>query len=432
MFKKKNIFSNLISLLKNKEVRKKMLFTFFIFIIYRYGCSLTIPGIDKETFSITSDSIFAIMNMMGGGSLSRFSVFALGVSPYITASIIIQLLAMDIVPSFSDWKNEGEKGRKKTDRATRYLALILAIVQGWSITYGFDKQYGILGDGATYRTYVFVIATLVAGTMLLIWLADMITLKGIGNGLSMLIFAGIVSELPATFYGNFANTVLAAEGTSQLTQGIIHFVGFAVLYLLLIFFVTIIECGEKRITIQNSQSIGYTGTTVSYLPIKVNPAGVIPVIFAQSLITAPQVIISFFNTDLYKTLSDNLSLTSFGGLALYGGLTFLFTFFYTDMIMDSDDLSDNLKKQNSFIPGIRPGKDTSKYLHAKISQTAFIGGLFITLLAVLPYALAHFATVTSTTALGGTGIIVCVGVVLETLNTIQSVQIDNKYAVGWF
>lgn len=429
--KKKNIFSTLIELLKNKAVRNKILFTLFIFVIYRYGCALTIPGIDKTNFTIGTDSVFSIMNLLGGGSLARFSIFALGISPYITAGIVIQLLSMDVIPSLSDWRNEGEKGRKKTERVTRFLTLFLAVIQALSITYGFDKQYGILGTGATYRTYIYVCSTLVAGTMLLTWLGDMITLKGIGNGISMLIFAGIISELPATFYANFHNTILIAED-SMLAQGIVHFAGFVILYLFLILIVTLVECSEKRIIMHNSQALSNTGSTVSYLPVKVNPAGVIPVIFAQSLITAPQIIISFFNTDLYTKLSTVLSLNTVLGLCLYGGLTFLFTFIYTEMVMNPEDMADNLKKQNSFIPTVRPGKDTERYLRRVIYQTAFVGGVILTVLAVLPYVLAQFATVTSTTALGGTGLIVCVGVVLETLNSIESVQIENKYSTGWF
>lgn len=417
--------------IKNKEIRKRILFTLLVFAIYRYGCTLTVPGVDKSTYSITSDSMFAIMNMMGGGALSRFSVFALGVSPYITAGIIIQLLAMDIVPCLSDWRKDGERGRKKTEQVTRYLTLVLAIVQGISITYGFDKQYGILGANATIRTYIFIVTMLVTGTMLITWLGDQITLHGIGNGMSMLIFAGIVSELPSTFFGNFYNTVMRAIGTDSLTQGIIHFAGFVILYLLLIFVITFVECGEKRIPIKNSTSSFNDGSNMSYFPIKVNPAGVIPVIFAQSLITAPQIIISFFNQSLYQKLATKLALNTPLGLGLYAFLTFVFTFIYTDMMMDPDEVSENLKKSGTFFLNVRPGKDTAKYLHNVCYRTCLIGAIVLTVIAALPYVLAMFATVTSTTALGGTGIIVCVGVALETLEALKTMQIEHKYETGW-
>lgn len=426
------MFKTLKNLLKNREVRKRILFTLLIFAIYRYGCLLTLPGIDKDAVSITSDSVFSVMNMLGGGALSNFSIFALGVGPYITSSIIIQLLSMDVVPAFSDWKNEGEKGRKKTERATRYLALVLAIVQGISITYGFDKQYHILGDAATYRTYVFVVAMLVAGTMLVTWLGDQITLKGIGNGMSMIIFAGIVAELPSKFYANFSTTVLAGiAANSQIAQGIIHFVIYVLIYLFLVLMVTMIESAERRITIQNANGKFSSGSAASYLPIKLNPAGVIPVIFAQSLITAPQVIVSFFNYEMYQKMNTTLSLSTWLGLGVYCLLTFLFTFMYTDMIMDPEEVADNLKKNGSYIPNVRPGKDTERYVALYTRRTALIGAISLTAIAALPYLLAHFATVTNTMALGGTGIIVCVGVAIETVYMMEAMQTENKYDTGF-
>lgn len=228
------MFRKIGKILANREVRKRILFTLAVFVIYRYGCLLTIPGIDKEALSISSDSVFSIMNLLGGGALANFSVFALGVSPYITSSIIIQLLSMDVVPAFSDWREEGERGRKKTERATRYLALVLAVIQGWSITYGFNVQYQILPD-ATCKTYIFIITVLAAGTMLITWLGDQITLKGIGNGMSMLIFAGIIAELPSKFFSNYSVTVLLGRENGQLAQGIFHFALFVLIYLFLIF-----------------------------------------------------------------------------------------------------------------------------------------------------------------------------------------------------
>lgn len=424
------MFRKFFDMIKNKEVRKRILFTLLIFIVYRFGCTLTIPGIDKTGFTITSDSVLSLMNLMGGGALAQFSIFALGVSPYITSSIVIQLLSMDVIPSLSEWRKDGEKGRKKIERATRFLSVVLAIIQGWSITYGFDKQYGILGAGATFRSYIFVIGMLVTGTMIISWLGDQISIKGVGNGMSMIIFAGIVSDLPNTFTGNYVNTVYSAIGTDHLAQGILHFTGFILLYLLIILVVTCIECGEKRISIHNSQTLS-NGSTMTYLPVKINPAGVIPVIFAQTIMTVPQVIISFFNTDLYQKMGSVLSLKSGSGLAIYGFLIFLFTFLYTDIIMDPEEISSNLKKQGSFIPGVRPGKDTEKHLRKVIYRTATIGAVILTALGLLPYILSMFATVTDTTALGGTGIIVCVGVAMETINALETMQIKNRYSTGW-
>lgn len=424
------MFKKIGKILANREVRKRILFTLAVFVVYRYGCLLTIPGIDKEALSISSDSVFSVMNLLGGGALANFSVFALGVSPYITSSIIIQLLSMDVVPALSDWREEGERGRKKTERATRYLALVLAVIQGWPITYGFNVQYQILPD-ATYKTYIFIVTVLAAGTMLITWLGDQITLKGIGNGMSMLIFAGIIAELPSKFFSNYSVTVLLGRENGQLAQGIFHFALFVLIYLFLIFMVTLIESAERRITIQNSNSKFSTGSKASYLPVKINVAGVIPVIFAQSLITAPQIIVSFFNTSLYEKMNTALSLSKPLGLCIYGVLTFLFAFIYTDMIMNPEEVSKNLKQNGSYIPGVRPGKDTEDYLKIYIRRTVLIGAVALTAIAMLPYILSHFTTVTNTAALGGTGIIVCVGVAIETITMLETLQAENKYDTGF-
>lgn len=424
MFKK---FKNIIF---NREVQKKIGFTVFIFMVYRLGCILTVPGVNKDLLSISSDSIFSIMNLFSGGSLANFSIFALGVGPFITSSIVTELLS-DVIPVLSEWKEEGEKGRKKAERLNRYFGCVLAIVQGWSITYAFNHQYGLISD-PSISSYMYIIVMLVAGTTAISWLADQITLRGIGNGMSMIIFAGIVAELPNTFIGNFNATITSAIGTDSLTQGVVHFVGFTVLYLLLVLGVVCVESAEKRIPIMASAKLS-NGTTSSYMPIKVNPAGVIPIIFAQSIITVPQTVISFFNQDLYTKVSSVLSFGSWSGIAIYCALTFLMTFFYTSVVLDKEDLAANFKKQGFFIPGVHTGKDTEKALSLAINRTTLVGAVALTVMAGLPYILAQFASVTSTAALGGTGIIVAVGVAIETINGISTLQMENRYErIGWF
>ena len=285
------MFKKFKEILKNKEVQKKLLFTILIFAVYRYGCTLTVPGINKESVKISTDSVFAIMNLIGGGALNNFSIFALGVGPFITASIIVELMA-GVIPYLEDIKEEGEKGRKKIERISRFLALFLAIIQGWSIVYGFNAQYHIMTDTGIL-SYAFIITILVGGTMAVSWLADMITVHGIGNGMSMLIFVGIVSSLPNTFYGNFSRAVLGSAETGQLAQGIFHFICFVLIYLVLILGVVVIESAEKRIHIMSSNGRMSNGSTSSFMPVKLNSAGVIPIIFAQSIITVPQMIVSF-------------------------------------------------------------------------------------------------------------------------------------------
>lgn len=424
------MFKKFKEILKNKEVRKKLLFTILIFAVYRYGCTLTVPGINKESVKISTDSVFAIMNLIGGGALNNFSIFALGVGPFITASIIVELMA-GVIPYLEDIKEEGEKGRKKIERISRFLALFLAIIQGWSIVYGFNAQYHIMTDTGIL-SYAFIITILVGGTMAVSWLADMITVHGIGNGMSMLIFAGIVSSLPNTFYGNFSRAVLGSAETGQLAQGIFHFICFVLIYLALILGVVVIESAEKRIHIMSSNGRMSNGSTSSFMPVKLNSAGVIPIIFAQSIITVPQMIVSFANYDVYQKMNAFLSFGSATGIAVYGVLTFLMAFFYTSVVLDTEEISERFKKEGFFIPNIRPGKDTEKYLNIVINRTTLIGAVFITVMAVLPYVLALFSTVTSTAALGGTGVIVAVGVLIETMANLESIQTENKYNTAWF
>lgn len=424
------MFKKFKEILKNKEVQKKLLFTILIFAVYRYGCTLTVPGINKESVKISTDSVFAIMNLIGGGALNNFSIFALGVGPFITASIIVELMA-GVIPYLEDIKEEGEKGRKKIERISRFLALFLAIIQGWSIVYGFNAQYHIMTDTGIL-SYAFIITILVGGTMAVSWLADMITVHGIGNGMSMLIFAGIVSSLPNTFYGNFSRAVLGSAETGQLAQGIFHFICFVLIYLALILGVVVIESAEKRIHIMSSNGRMSNGSTSSFMPVKLNSAGVIPIIFAQSIITVPQMILSFANYDVYQKMNAFLSFGSATGIAVYGVLTFLMAFFYTSVVLDTEEISERFKKEGFFIPNIRPGKDTEKYLNIVINRTTLIGAVFITVMAVLPYVLALFSTVTSTAALGGTGVIVAVGVLIETMANLESIQTENKYNTAWF
>lgn len=424
------MFKKFKEILKNKEVQKKLLFTILIFAVYRYGCTLTVPGINKESVKISTDSVFAIMNLIGGGALNNFSIFALGVGPFITASIIVELMA-GVIPYLEDIKEEGEKGRKKIERISRFLALFLAIIQGWSIVYGFNAQYHIMTDTGIL-SYAFIITILVGGTMAVSWLADMITVHGIGNGMSMLIFAGIVSSLPNTFYGNFSRAVLGSAETGQLAQGIFHFICFVLIYLALILGVVVIESAEKRIHIMSSNGRMSNGSTSSFMPVKLNSAGVIPIIFAQSIITVPQMIVSFANYDVYQKMNAFLSFGSATGIAVYGVLTFLMAFFYTSVVLDTEEISERFKKEGFFIPNIRPSKDTEKYLNIVINRTTLIGAVFITVMAVLPYVLALFSTVTSTAALGGTGVIVAVGVLIETMANLESIQTENKYNTAWF
>lgn len=417
------------NMFKNKEIRKKIFFTLAMLLIYRIGSSIPVPGIDAATLAkqISDNSILSMMNLLGGGALEKMSIFAMGVSPYITGSIIIQLLSMDVIPSLTEWAKSGQTGRQKIEKTTRYLGVVLAFVQAFSLVYGFDKQYAIL-ESSALSTYLYVATILCAGTMFLVWIGDRISMKGIGNGISIIIFAGIVSNMPTQF-AQIYSILVGGTSNGEVFNGVLQFVLYCLIYLAIVVFVVIMETAVRKIPIQYTNSISNRGgkSDVTFLPFKINSASVIPVFFAQSIMTAPQIVISFFNTDLYQKLQNYLSLTKPFGLALYAVLTILFTFFYTDLQVDPDTVADNLKKSDAYIPGIRPGQDTKKYLHKVLNRITVLGALGLTLVAVIPYLLPMFTSIPASSAIGGTGIIIVVGVVRETIGQLEGQLTQKNY-----
>ena len=416
------------SLFRNKETRNRILFTLAMLFIYRVGSAIPVPGVDASALGsqIADNSILSIMNMLGGGALERLSVFAMGVSPYITASIIIQLLSMDVIPALTEMAKSGQTGRMQMDKITRYLGVVLSFVQAYSLVYGFDKQYGIL-QNPSLAGYLYTATVMTAGTMFLIWLGDRISMKGIGNGLSIIIFAGIVSNMPASFVQVYN---ILAGGTTQgeLFNGILQFVLYCLLYLAIVIFVIIMETAVRKIPIQYTNSSNLRGgSDITYLPFKINSASVIPVIFAQSIMTAPQIVISFFNTDLYNKLSSFLSLTSWTGLTIYAVLTVLFTFFYTDLQVDPDKIAENLGKSGAYIPGIRPGTETRTYLRKVLNRITVLGAFALMIVAIIPYLLPMFTSLPASTAIGGTGIIIVVGVAMETYAQLKGQLTAKQY-----
>ena len=416
------------SMFKNKETRNRIFFTLAMLLIYRVGSAIPVPGVNAEALaaSIADNSIFNMMNLLGGGTLERLSVFAMGIGPYITASIIIQLLSMDVIPALTEMAKSGQTGRQKMDRVTRYLGVVLAFVQATSLVYGFDKQYQIL-ENSGLSGYLFTATVLTAGTMFLLWIGDRISMKGIGNGISIIIFSGIVSNMPASFVQTWN---ILAGGTTQgeLFNGILQFVLYCLLYLAIIIFVVIMETAVRKIPIQYTNSSNLRrGNDITFLPLKINSASVIPVIFAQSIMTAPQIIISFFNTDLYNKLNSFLSLSKPLGLGIYALLTILFTFFYTDLQVDPDKVAENLSKSGAYIPGIRPCNETRTYLHKVLNRITVLGAMFLTVVAVIPYLLPMVTSLPQSTAIGGTGIIIMVGVAMETVAQLKGQLTQKSY-----
>ncbi|MEE3487093.1 MAG: preprotein translocase subunit SecY [Bulleidia sp.] len=415
------------SMFKNKEIRNRIFFTLALLLIYRIGSAIPVPGVDSAQLSasIADNSILSMMNLLGGGAFERMSVLALGVTPYITASIIIQLLSMDVIPSLTEMTKSGEKGRLELDRITRYLAVVLAFVQSFSMVYGFDKQYGILSNSTT-AGYLYTATILTAGTQFLVWLGDQISVKGIGNGISIIIFAGIVAGIPASFAEVYSIEVSGAAAGAEFS-GILSFVLYCILYFVIIVGVVIMELAVRKIPIQYSGNSGARGNDITYLPFKINSASVIPVIFAASIMTAPQIVLSFVNADAYSKVSNFLSLQKPIGLAIYAVLTFLFTFFYTDLQVDPDKVAENLGKSGAYIPGIRPGSETRTYLHKVLNRITVLGAAALTVIAVVPYLLPMFTSLPTSVSLGGTGIIIVVGVAMETVAQLKGQLTQKQY-----
>ena len=417
-----------VSMLKNKEIRNKIFFTLAMLLIYRIGSAIPVPGVDANALSsqISDNSILSMMNLLGGGALEKLSVFAMGVTPYITASIIIQLLSMDVIPALTEMTKSGQTGRMKMEKITRYLGVVLSFVQAFSLVYGFDVQYKVL-ENANLSGYLYTATIMTAGTMFLVWLGDRISMKGIGNGLSIIIFSGIVSNMPSSFVQVY-NVLTGGSTQGEMFNGILLFALYLLMFLAIIIFVIVMETAVRKIPVQYTNSTTMrNGADVTFLPLKINSASVIPVIFAQSIMTAPQIIISFFNTELYNTLNNYLSLSKPTGLAIYAVLTILFTFFYTDLQVDPDQIAENLGKSGAYIPGIRPGNETKTYLHKVLNRITVLGAIGLTIVAVIPYLLPMVTSLPSSSAIGGTGIIIVVGVAMETMNQLKGQLTQKQY-----
>lgn len=415
----------------NKDIRNRILFTLFAFLVYRLGSAITVPDVNTADLvaGIEDNSLFAMINLLGGGGLEQFSIFALGVTPYITASIIIQLLSMDVVPHLSELAKNGATGRKTLDKYTRYLAVVFAFVQSFSLVYGFSQTYTTLIEGGVTLAKIMYIATIfTAGSMFLVWIGDQISLKGIGNGISMVIMAGIVGRMPQQFTDAWT-TLVGAESTIE--NGAWLFAAYILVYLLIIVFVTLINTAERRIPIQyTSSSIQLSKRRESnYLPLKVNSASVIPVIFASSLMMAPLQIASFFSTnDIIRTMQDWLGLQTWYSLLIYILLILFFTFFYTKMQINPEKISENLGKSGAYIPSVRPGTETKNYVNKVLSRITVLGSICLALIAVLPHLMPLiWSDMPSSMALGGTGMIIVVGVAIETVRQVQGLITQKSY-----
>ena len=424
------MISSFKAIIKNKDIRNRILFTLFAFLVYRLGSAITVPDVNTTDLvaGLEDNSLFAMLNLLGGGGLEQFSIFALGVTPYITASIIIQLLSMDVIPPLSELAKSGAKGRKQLDKYTRYLAVIFGFVQSFSLVYGFSSTYtGLIEGGATMSKILYIATIFTAGTMFLVWIGDQISTKGIGNGISMVIMAGIVGRLPRQFSSAWTSLI----GEDPTGQGIGLFIGYIVVYLIIIVFVTLINTAERRIPIQyTSSSISLSKQSKSnYLPLKLNSASVIPVIFASSLMMAPLQIASFFASHkVTSVMTDWLGMRTWYSLVIYVLLILFFTFFYTKMQVNPEKIAENLGKSGAYIPSVRPGKETENYVNRVLSRLTTLGSVALALVAVLPHLMPLiWSEMNTSMALGGTGMIIVVGVAIETVRQIQGLITQKSY-----
>lgn len=417
---------------KKGELRRKVVFTLGILFVFRLGAGIVIPYIDTSaiTSAATSSGIFGIMNMLGGGTLEKFSLFSLGVSPYITSSIIIELLSMDVIPALAQWNKEGNTGKKKKDKVTRVLTLALAIIQGGSLTYAFDKGYSILASSSIW-TYVYVVIVMAAGSMFTMWLGDQITIKGVGNGTSLLIFTGIVANLPNSFISSFKSMVTFGSAYKTATS-LAWYILFVIVYLAIVVFVVFEEGAIRKIPIiyaTNTQTVMHTKESTN-LPIKINSSSVIPVIFAATVLAAPRTIISFMKSTSTTQMIDNiLNYQKPIGFVLYIVMIILFTFFYSNLQIDAKKISEDLKKSGGAIPGVRTGDDTKKYIGTVLNRVTVVGSLFLAIIASIPIIAPEIWKMTSNNALslGGTGLIIVTGVALETVRAIKSMLTRREY-----
>lgn len=414
------MFANLKGLFSpsNKDLRKRILFTLACLAIFALGTNIVVPGAKQITRNL---GFLELLNLMSGGSLKSFSIFALGVMPYITASIVTQFLQMDILPYFKELKEQGATGRQKINRINRYLGIFFAFLQGYVFSIAF------LGNGGAFEVMKSAIF-LTAGTAFLLWLGDEITKKGIGNGVSLIIMAGIVNTLPKTFITAFQELVLGSAFSTW--SGIILFVIFVVVYIAIIIGVIYMQMAERRVPIQysNRTQSSYGGEK-SFIPIKLNTASVMPVIFASAIIGIPSLIAEFLKNEGFKNFIDKyISYTTYTGFLLYMVLIFLFGYFWTLLELNPDEMAENLDKSRSYVPGITPGEKTSEYLKYVIVRLTIVGTLGLMFIAALPILFSKVSNLSSSVTIGGTGLLIVVGVALETYKQLESSIVSRSYS----
>ena len=415
------MLDSLSNIFKITELRNKILYTLMMFAVFRAGIHIPVPGVDASVIEslFTSGNLFGLLDLFAGGALSKFSIFAMSITPYINASIIMQLL-QSVVPQFEAWSKDGEDGRKKIAKVTRYGTVVLGFVQAAGMAFALRANNALVNNDFLS---VFVVAIiLTAGTCLLMWIGEQITAYGIGNGISLIIFAGIVARLPdglETIYQYIQN------GTINMFQAFL----FAVIALAMIAVVVAVTQGQRRIPIQYAKRVvgrKMYGGHSTFLPLKVNQAGVIPIIFASSVLMFPVTIAQFIDNEFVHKVADLFTWGTPLQTALYAILIFIFTYFYTAISINITDMADNMKKYGGFIPGIRAGKPTADYVDNVMTKITLAGAVFLAVVAIIPNVLGSITGVQGV-YFGGTALLIVVGVALDTMQQIESLMVTRHY-----
>ena len=408
----------------NKDLRHRIYFTLMCLTVFILGISIRVPGTEDLTKNL---GFLELINTIGGGALKNFSIFALGVMPYITASIITQLLQMDIFPYFTELSKQGHTGRQKINQITRYMGIVFAFIEGYAFAFAF------LGKTGNPVQYMYIATVLTAGTALLLWMGDQMTQKGIGNGVSLIIMAGIIATLPQMFITAFSSLVTFEGAANVITLGIVKFVLFVIVYFAIIIGMIFVQESERRIPIQyaNKSTSAY-GNAQSFMPIKINSAGVIPVIFASSLLSIPNIIAQVVKNDNFTLIVQKyLTMTTPVGFIIYVVLIFFFAYFYTFIQLKPEEFAKNLQENGGYIPGIRPGEETKQYVSKILTRLTVLGAAFLSVIAGLPILFSKLTSLPTSVSIGGTGLLIVVGVALETYKQLEGSILTRSYKRGY-
>lgn len=426
------MFETISNLWRVADIRRKILFTLAMLVIFRLGTFIPVPFTDRTAIDFINEqqNVFGFLNTFGGGALQNFSIFAMGIMPYITASIIMQLLQMDVVPKFTEWKKQGEMGRKKIAQVTRYGTIVLAFIQAIAMSVGFNAMAGglLIKDPGALKFFIIAV-TLTAGTAFLMWVGEQITANGVGNGISILIFGGIVAAVP-NGVGQLFSQYFSNPG-DELFINIIIVAIIALVIVAVTVGVIYVNQALRKIPVQYAKKLvnrSPVGGQSTHLPIKVNAAGVIPVIFAMAFMMAPTTVAGFFEgNSVAGTIMNLFDFTQPVGMVIYAGLIIAFTYFYTFVQVNPEQMAENLQKQGGYVPGIRPGHNTEMYLTRVMKRLTFVGALFLAAVSVLPMILGGLANLPQSVQIGGTGLLIVVGVALQTMKQLEGQLVKRHY-----